>query len=378
MSSRIMLPAEFYDRTSEVVLRQPLPQYLYAKLVYAAAAKAELLRVGPDAFTSMGRGPSSQGAAYPDTSSMELALASGDAIRSDAVLVTEELAGGPGHTIRMNRPVFSGGGYTFASRQFGANQKLSLVPIGLTDEQVSITVQSYSGPMASSGTTPQPYAINRMDSQRSVHSLSERVGAALRYDRNAFVDGAFASLFDSSGLAYVYPGDSNDAITTDALAWPVAPSGSSRPFDMETVLRLEQRLHDAKIPRFNNGRYILFATPKQIRQLKSDPQYRGQSAFLPEKNLLADGGSGVLVVNEGVEVYACQSNTVDTTTVAGVSINHAIMFGPGMVGYAPTIDGVRIVRANEDNYGEQALVQWICYEGAAVLDNRFCASARSD
>ena len=44
----------------------------------------------------------------------------------------------------------------------------------------------------------------------------------------------------------------------------------------------------------------------------------------------------------------------------------------------PTIDGVRIVRANEDNYGEQALVQWICYEGAAVLDNRFCASARSD
>lgn len=86
----------------------------------------------------------------------------------------------------------------------------------------------------------------------------------------------------------------------------------------------------------------------------------------------------MLVVNEGVEVYACQSNTVDTTTVAGVSINHAIMFGPGMVGYAPTIDGVRIVRANEDNYGEQALVQWICYEGAAVLDNRFCASARSD
>ena len=71
MSSRIQLPAEFYDRTSEVVLRQPLPQYLYAKLVYAAAAKAELLRVGPDAFTSMGRGPSSQGAAYPAPATLE-------------------------------------------------------------------------------------------------------------------------------------------------------------------------------------------------------------------------------------------------------------------------------------------------------------------
>ena len=378
MSSRIQLPAEFFDRTSEVVLRTPLPQFLYAKLLYAAAARAELMRVGPEAFTSMGRGPSSQGAAYPDPSSMELALASGDAIRSDAVVVTEELATGPGHTIRMNRPVFSGGGYTFASRQFAAGQKLSLVPIGLTDEQVSITVQRYSGPMASSGTTPQPYTISRMDSQRSVHSLAERVGAALRYDRNAFLDGAFAALFDSSGLAYVYPGDAADSITTDAGAWPVAPSGSSRPFDLETVLRMEQRLHDAKIPGFNNGRYMLFATPKQIRQLKSDPQYRGQSAFLPEKNLLADGGSGVLVVNEGVEVYACQSNTVDTSTVAGVSINHAVMFGPGMIGYAPAVEGVRVARAAEDNYGEDALVQWIAYEGAAVLDNRFCVSGRSD
>lgn len=378
MTSRNDPPTEFYDRTSEYVLRTPLQQFLYAKLLYAAAAKAELQRVGPDAFQNMGRGAASVGASYPDPSAMELDLASGDAVRADAIFVTEELARGVGHTIRMNRPVFSGGGYSFASRQFGANQALSLVPIGVTDEQVSITIHRYSGPMASGASGPQPYTINRMDAQRPVHSLVERVGAALRYDRNAMIDGAFATLFDSSGLAYVYPGDAADNITTDAGAWPVAPNGSSRPFDLETVLRMEQRLHDAKIPRFNNGRYMLFATPKQIRQLKSDPQYRGQSAFLPERNLLATGGSGVLVVNEGVEVYACQSNTVDTSTVAGVSINHAVMFGPGMVGYAPSEEGVRIASANEDNYGEDVKVQWISYEGAAVLDNRFCVSGRSD
>ena len=88
--------------------------------------------------------------------------------------------------------------------------------------------------------------------------------------------------------------------------------------------------------------------------------------------------NGTLVVNGSIEVYPCQTNVVDTSTVAGVSINHAVMFGPGMVGYAPTAEGVRIARANEDNYGEDNLVQWICYEGAAVLDGRFAASAHSD
>jgi hypothetical protein len=378
MASRIDLPAEFYDRTSDRVLRAPLPQFLYARLVAAAAAQAELKRVGADSFTMLGRGPSTQGAAYPDLAS-NLDMLVADEIRADAVLVTDELAEGRvGSTIRINRPIFTGGGYTFAQRAFNASQKLSLVPIGLSDEQVTITIGRNSGPMSSSGTTPQPYLISRMDSQRSVHSLVERVGAALQYDRNALLDGQFAAHFDSSSLAYVYPGDSNDAITTDAGAWPTVPTGSSRPFDLETVLRMEQRLHDAKIPRFNNGRYMLFCTPKQMRQLASDPQYRGQSAYLQERNLLSTGANGTLVVNGAIEVYPCQTNTVDTSTVAGVSINHAVMFGPGMVGYAPTAEGVRIARANEDNYGEDNLVQWICYEGAAVLDGRFCASARSD
>jgi hypothetical protein len=378
MASRVDLPTEFYDRTSERVLRAPLPQFLYARMVAAAAAQSELKRVGAESFTMLGRGPSSAGASYPDLAGNLDQLVT-DEIRSDAVMVTDELAEGRiGHTIRINRPIFAGGGYTFAQRAFGVQQKLSLSPIGLSDEQVSITIQRNAGPFASSGSQSQPYFISRMDSQRPVHSLVERVGAALQYDRNALVDGQFALFFDSSSLAIVFPGDSNDQVTTDALAWPSVPVGSSRPFDMETLLRMEQRLHDAKIPRFNNGRYICTVTPKQMRQLASDPQYRGQSAYLQERNLLATGANGTLVVNGAIEVYPCQTNVVDTTTVSGVSINHAVMFGPGMVGYAPTAEGVRIARANEDNYGEDNLIQWICYEGAAVLDGRFAASAHSD
>ena len=40
--TRATLPAEFYDRTSAMMLIQPEPQYLYAQLVYMADVQAEL------------------------------------------------------------------------------------------------------------------------------------------------------------------------------------------------------------------------------------------------------------------------------------------------------------------------------------------------
>lgn len=375
--SRIELPTEFYDRTSEIVLRAPLPQFLYAKLVYGAAAQAELRRIGPEAFLAPGR-PSglADGVAYPDVATMEDVLA--DPIRGDAVVVSDELAAGKiGHTIRMNRPIFAGGGYTLASRGLAAGSAISLTPIGLSDQQVSITIQRNVGPFASGGSAPQPYGISRSDAQRSVHSLAGRVGAAMQYDRNYFMDSVFASYFDSASTI-LYPGDSSNLITSDASAWPVVPVGSSRPMDLDTVLRMEEALHNQKIPRFSNGRYILILTPKQLRQLQSDPQYRGQSTFVPEKNLLSPQSQGTLIINGAIEVYSCQTNVIDTTTVSGVSINHAVMFGPGAVGYAPTQEGCRVAAANEDNYGEDTKVVWIAYEGSAVLNNNFLVSAHSD
>ncbi len=377
-TGRASLPTEFFDRTSTIVLRQPLPQYLYARMLFGAAAQAELRRLGPDAFAMEGapqRGVSSQGAPYPDISGMTDILA--DEIRADAIMVTDELAEGKvGHTIRLNRPIFTGGGYTEASRIIAAGQSISLSPIGMTDEQVSITIKRVVGPFAAGGTTPQPYAIDSVDSEHSVHSLADRVGVALQQDRNAYVDGVFAKYFDS-GSHVLYPGDSSNALEDGGDAAAIVTQGD-RPLDMETLLRMESVLHDAKIPRFRNGRYLFLATPKELSQLKSDPQFRGQAAFLPGANLLNDSGAATtLVVNNAIEVYASQTNIIDTTTVAGVSIHHGVMFGPGLVGYAPTNKGVQVKRANEDNYGETSMVIWIAYEGHTITDNRFGISVHT-
>jgi len=367
--SRVTLPSEFFDRTSELVLRQPTDEFLYAKLLFGACARAELSRVGAEAFP--GYAPS--GAAYPALADMQAALA--DPIRSAAITVTDELQPGKiGHTLRMNRPIFSGGGYTLAARQFQGN--LSLNPINVSDEGVSITIGKFAGPYSAAGSEVQPYAISRHDALHSVHSLVDKVGAHLAYDRNKFVDSVFALYFDS-GVTPIFPGDSSGLLTTDAGAWPVVPVGSSRPMDLETILRMEEELQEAKIPRFDNGRYMCFLTPKQWRQLLSDRAYQSQSQFLQEKNLLSPGGVGALVVNGSIELYKCNTNVIDTTTVAGVSINHGVMFGPGAVGYADA-GGCRVAPASENNYGEDQKVVWIAYEGSAVLDNRFTVSAHSD
>ena len=369
---RVSLASDFYDRTSVVIARQPLPDFTYAQMLFAASARAELQRIGPEAFSLVaGRGvQGDDGAPYPDFTTMQAVLNETLSV-AEAIMVSDELATGPGDTIRINRPIFSGGGYTFASRRIGAGGVISTTPITVSDEQVSITIHKNVGPMSASGTGPQPYPISRKDSKRSVHSLVGRVSAALRYDRFALIDGQFASLFDS-GSSTLFPGDEAGAITTDAAAFVV---NGDRPFSYELLLRGVETLKVAKVPRFSDGKYRAILTPHQSKQLQLDPVWKQSSKELPEKNILMANHIGTV---GNVIVYESNSNTIDTSTVSGVSIQHGVVFGPGMVGYAGTAEGVRVEPSTQDNYGEDALVVWICYEGASTIDNRFGVALHSD
>lgn len=368
---RVSLPTEFYDRTSAQIARQPLPDFTYAQMLFAANARAELMRVGPEAFQLVaGRGVQDQGAAYPDFKTMQAVL-NDELSVAKAILVSDELATGPGHTLRINRPVYSGGGYTFNSRRIGAGGSISTTPITLTDEQVSITIQTNVGPMSASGTGPQPYPISRMDAQRSIHSLVDRVASSLRYDRYALIDGQMAALFDSCSTT-LYPGDSANALSSDTTAFQAA---GDRPFSLELLMRAIESLKVAKIPRFDDGKYRAILTPHQATQLSLDPLWRQSAKELPEKNILMSQHIGSIA---NVAVYESNSNAIDTSTVSGVSIQHGVVFGPGMVGYAGTAEGCRVANSTADNYGETGLVVWIAYEGATVVDNRFGVAMHSD
>ena len=307
---------------------------------------------------------------------MQLMLS--DDVRGEVILVADELATQPGSVVKLNRPVFSGGGYTFAQRTIGSGQSMSTTPISLTGEQVPITINRYTGPFASGGSTPQPYGIDRFQAMQSVHSLAMRVGTHLINDRDHLVDAGVASLIDNPASgATLYPGDPNNTLSSDSAAFI---TNGDRTFDYETILRAVAFLQSQNIPTFADGMYRLIVNPAQSKQLLSDPVYRGEAKYIvnpPDpRNPLLDGW--VTNIGRQVEVYMSNSNTIDTSTVSGVTINHAVMFGPQIVGRVRDRDGVRIVLSSDDNYGETAKAMWLAYEGYAMLNQQFMVAIHSD
>lgn len=371
------LPSEFVELTSARMLRAPIPQFFYAQMIYMADIQAQL-RVDPSAFEWVsGRGiPGDAGGApvTPDYEQMKLMLA--DPIRSGAVVVADELATAPGSVVKLNRPVFSGGGYSLSARTVGAGQTISVTPISLTGEQVPIEILRLSGPYASGGSSVQPYGLDRFAAMQSVHSLAERVGKHMQYDRDRLLDTVIGGLIDSPASGGIlYPGDPNSTLSSDSSAFTTNVNGD-RPFDLETLLRMKAYLQVNNIPTFDDGMYRCTVTPQQAQQLQLDPQFRSYAKESESTNPL----KLAFLANIGneIEVYRCNTNTIDSSTVSGVNINHAVMFGRDIIGRVRDKEGCRIMLSSDDNYGETAKAIWLSYEGFSLLDNRFVVAAHSN
>jgi hypothetical protein len=378
VTSPAWLPSEFTEITSALMLKAPVKQFLYANMVYMADAQAQL-RADPSSFEWVsGRGvpATAGGAPVPPLESMQLMLA--DNIRGEVIITSDELANAPGSVVKINRPVFTGGGYTFAQRAVGSGQTMSTTPISLTGEQVPITINRYSGPFAAGGTVPQPYGIDRFQAMQSVHSLSAKVAQYLQYDRDALLDNGIATLIDNPASgAVLYPGDPNNTLSSDASAFI---TDGDRTFDYETIMRAVAFLQSQNIPTFADGMYRMVINPAQAKQLSLDPVYRSEAKMLvnapdPRNPIL---NSWVANIGRVVEVYSSTSNVVDTSTVSGVTINHAVMFGPQIVGRVRDKEGVRIALSSDDNYGETAKAMWIAYEGYAMMNQQFMVAIHSD
>lgn len=369
--SRATLSPEFFVRTSEKLLIQPEPQYVLARLLFMSNAAAEFRRTGAPMGLTPERAIPDMGAGVGAFEEMQLLLS--DPIRAEAIFTSDELAPGKhGHTIRINRPVFSGGGYTEAARTIASGQDISTTPIDLSMEQVSITIKRAVGPYAASGSAPQPYGIDRLDAEHSVHSIAAAVGQQLYRDRTKYIDTVLSTYFDG-GSTVLYPSDPNNLLSTDATAYPTNTAGT-RPFDAEVVFRAEESLGSANIPRFANGKYVMIISPRQARQLKVDPEFQRLSVYDPARNPLQ---SAYVRTLGGVEIYESNTAPTDSSTVSGLTIHHAAVFGPGAVGYAnagPCLP----VTSSDDNYGETVKVIWRVYEGLALLDNRFIVNIHSN
>jgi len=362
--SRVTVPTEFFDVTSAMMLKQPTAEFTFAKLAIAAQSRAGLMNTDAAAALASGRGPSTQGAAVMSLQEQQLVLAS-DPLANAIAGVEDATKAGVGHTIRFNRPVFAGGSYTETARTIAQSSTISLTPIDVGMEQTSLTVKRVAGPMSSSGTAVQPFAIDRLDSQRSVHSLVQLVGANLVYDRMAYLDAVVKALFDTGNYIQRPAGVSADASF---------PATGEAPLDLDTLLRAEEQLRAANIPRFADGCYYVIVSPRQMRQLRTDPDFLRATASVPGMNPVLN--ASITMVGQTLKVIESSTVPTDTTTVSGQTISRGMMFGPGAIGFG-VADPCRVVPANEDNYGETVKIVWLAYEAIGMLDNRMICSLRS-
>lgn len=369
--TRSSLPSEFSDVSSKQMLVQPLPNYIYARMIYAGVAQMQLQKSGMrGAFgISPQRAAPSSGAPVPDLMDFELLL--GDPVAGNAIKVTLELegAGVEGDTVKLPRPVFSGGGYTIAARTINPSQDISTTPVNFKTEQSTMTLKLIGGPSNVAGDGVAPYAIDVVAAKRAGHSIEEYVGLQMQYDRTVYNDTVLATLF-TQGSVTLYPQNPNNSTLTADTAFLTA---GDRAMDFETICRVGEQLATSKVPTFANGRWMMIVTPKQKRQLEGDGEFQRLTVFDQTRNPLA---TGFMKTVNNVDVY--YSNTNPTATNSGsIVYQKACAFGPGAIGYAPG-EGCIVRASTADNFGLSPKCIWTAVEALEVLDNRFIVNVFSD
>lgn len=369
--SRATLPQEFFDITSAQLLIQPEPQYLHAGLLMNAL-NAELDVQAKIGLPIQGREFGGSGPPYMGLEMMQRIFeAEGpgpDLIYKDAIKVVVELGKDQvGHTIRMNRPQFVNSTYTRASRRIPVGQTISVSPLAVSSEQVSITIDRFGGPFDAVAGQVRPLAVERFDASRSVHSMAAIRELHLQRDFHRTIDTFGVQLFDQvdATTGIIRPdGMTNDNTSVTAGDFPMSYA----------VLRRTQRsLEEAHIPTFSNGRYLAVLTPLQTEQLERDPEYARLARYDERFNPLFFKS----YVNTVGAFDILKSTTLTrSTNVNSVEIQYGQAFGPGAIGCGAG-EMPRTTHNTQDNYGETALVIWLWYAGFEVLDDRFLRSIRT-
>lgn len=356
--SRATLPEEFYDKTSDMLLVQPEPQYLYAML-YLQSLRASL--EVPSELGLPFRPLPDPGAQYSTAERDRLMLAS--PMFTDVIAANIDFNASPGNTIRINRPQFVNTTYTQASRQLKTGLSISQTPVTVASQQTNLTLFRFGGPYDQTNGNVAPIGIEAFDANMGVHKTAQIVGTTLKRDCHRFLDAANVALLDSAATV-TYP----EGMSTDNDATTVG----SFPFTFEQMSRTEQQMDDANLPTFADGFRVLVLSPTQLKQLKDDRQYKDAATFFPQYSILFPQYAG------SIGKFHIFRNTtlssVNNTSSVAIKYGHAIAPGALLAGMGRPL---RVVPNTNDNYGETALVIWIGDLAFGLADNSFVVSVRS-
>ncbi len=354
--SRATLPQNFYDKTSDMLLAQPEPQYLYAQMFLGALGAS--LQV-PGELGLPGRAIGGAGAAYSSEDRDRLALS--NPVMTQVIAAVANFNAEPGNTLKFNRPVFTDSTYTETSRRIASGTTISQDPVTVSSQQTSLTLHRYGGPY--SGGAVKPYGIEAFDANMGVHKAASMHGTHLKRDFDKFIDAVQVSLLNL-GATTVYP----EGMTADNDA----TVAGMFPFTLQQLRSTKRQMDVANLPTFGDGYRAMVLNPQQLEQLGADPEYQRSAKEFAEYSILFPG-----YVKSVSKFHIFESNTLTSTANSSsvdIHTGHAIAPGAllGGMGRAP-----KICPNTNDNYGETALVIWLADLAFGLANNSFCYLVKS-
>lgn len=355
--SRVTLPENYFDKSSDKLLCQPEPQYPLAALYLSAVGAALPM---PSGIGLDGREIASSGTSYSAADSDRLKLAQD--LPAALFALGIDFAAAPGNTVRVNRPLFANTTYTVASRKVASGHTISTTPIEVGSEQTHLVLERFAGPYDSTNSRVAPLAVEAFDANMGVHKSGDIASAQLTRDYHRFLDAVHVTIGDLG--AAIYP----DGMT----AVDDATTAGSYPMTLEQVSRTEEDMDDANLPTLPDGSRVLMLSPKQWKQLKHDPEYEAQAEFHKEFNLLFPNYVGSVG-----KFHIFKSTTLSRpNNSSSVAVHRGIAIAPGAfmggMGRKP-----RVTFSSDDNYGETAKLIWIADLAFGTADSRFFRSLRS-
>lgn len=372
--TRAGIPQNFQDLTSDIMLRAPEPQYFHASLIKGIIA-AQVLKTGIEQFGLPMPGRDAQwagvGADVPSSAFAGLVLNDSSGI-FEAGMYFDDFDRmdnpRPGHSVRVNRPVFTDSTYTLASRTIASGSTISTTGQTVGMGQVDLILRRIGGPYNNTAAAVTPYVLDRFDMGRGIHATASLVGMYMQRDCDKTLDKIGVDLLDAvdTSTGIVRPG--NMTADNDSGA------AGSFPMSYQVLAKLKTRMIEQHVMPFRNGRYALVLAPRQVEQLKTSPDFKQLSSFMRDINPLFTASYQFTI--DGFDVY--QSTTLTTATnSSSVTIYYGQAFGRQVVGVGCPRPPEAVMNT-QDNYGESVPLIWLAYIALTTLDNRYTYRVTTD
>ncbi len=378
--SRGSLPQNFLDSASTGMrLPTPEPQYFFAKMALASRLSLAALNAGVSTaqqFVSIAGGGQSLS---PELDEMARAA---DAY-SGAITAVDAFGKDQGDTIKFFRDVYEGGGYTEGDRELKEEASISTTGQALKAEEIPVVLKEYTGPFASGGSQTQPYAIKSFDAKyrRNKEELASKTTRYLRRDYVKWLDRVVRTRLIAAG-------NSNITFAGGAANAAAYVTGGGANVSLEQIFNARKALSDREWQKFGNGRYMCVVPTSFNTQMIGDVDYRELSKNHGANRNQLFGYITSIQDIDFFEVTTCAQYSDDggddiatlnaSTVGAGVTLNEALLFGPGCVGFGTAANeqtgaiGPEVRWADDTNFGTIAKVIWYALHAFQTLDNRGC------